>query len=171
MNNKKLIFLICNLLMLSGCYTIMRHSQVERESYLSSEISHRDICSSCHTGFGSFTMEDPYALQEPYNSPRLKKWNDYYHYPWWADSFYYPNRGKNEKGEPLSPVDPRSLSNRKGIDGSGISTMPAPAGAGIRMLTKGSKIDSTKAKEKATPDKPSTNKDKLKKKSKRTKKN
>lgn len=172
MKNKNLFLLLCSVILFTGCYTIMRHKKVDRETYLSSEITHRDICSDCHAGYGTFTMEDPYALKEPYNSPSLKKWNDYYHYPWWADSFYYSDKKKGEDGERLSPIDPRTLRNRKGLDSPGMNAAPAPAGTGIRMLTKSTAADSTKSTEKkVVPEKPSTDKEKLQsKKPKRTKK-
>ncbi len=169
-NVRKFLSILVLFVVFTGCYTVMRHQKVDREeSYLSSEISHRDVCSSCHLESGQFTLEDPYALQLPYRSPRLKNWNAYYHYPWWADEFYYRD-GPNREGGNTLPIDPRSFGNRKGVDGSIAPALSAPAGPGQQFRKKAIGQDSTQAVEKAPPKKPTTDREKLKESKKRTKK-
>ncbi len=123
--------LILSAVTLSGCYTVLRHPPVQRESYLSSEITHRDTCNSCHRGFGVFSYKDPYKVEYPYTSEKLQDWNYFYHYPWWLDDVYYPmNSAEGDAENPL-PIDPRRLGNRQGVGGYAPNAAPAPAGPGF----------------------------------------
>lgn len=145
----------------AGCYTITKHPQVEQESYLSSEITHREVCTNCHSGYGKFTYENPYRLRRPFESPNLSNWNDYYHYPWWADAFYYPEHRNSGAAETL-PIDPRSFGNRSGIDNTTAPGIAIPNAPGIRVGKKSSAEDSTAHVAPEEPEKPTTDGKKIK---------
>ena len=141
--------------LLSGCYTVLRHPPVQRESYLSSEITHRDACNSCHTGFGVFSYEDPLRPAPPYTSPKLQDWNYYYHYPWWLDDVYYVQDSGAKGGETPLPIDPRRLGNRRGTDAYVPNTAPAGAGSGTFFRKQSTTADSAKKTQpQVTPRKP-----------------
>lgn len=164
------VFLLWSLVMvIGGCYTITKHPDVDQESYLSSKISHREVCSNCHSGFGKFTYENPYRLRRPFESPKLSNWNDYYHYPWWADAFYYPADRSNNPSETL-PIDPRSFGSRSGIENQGSPGIALPNAPGISVGKVSSAEDSVKQVIPQEPEKPTTDGKKLKANPKRKKK-
>ncbi len=148
----------------TGCYTVLRHPPVKRESYLSPEITHRDACNSCHTGFGVFSYRDPLRPQPPYTSPRLQDWNYYYNYPWWLDDVYYSEESRSAEQEGPLPIDPRRLGGRRGVDAYAPGISPAPAGAGRPFRKKAVTADSGKAVQKPLHKivKPKTNRRNLK---------
>jgi len=129
--------------LLDGCYTVLRHPPVKRESYLSSEITHRDACNSCHKGFGIFSYRDPLRPEPPYTSPGLQDWNFYYHYPWWLDDVYYSESSGQGASENPLPIDPRRLGNRRGVDAYAPGVSPAPAGPGQQFRKQAVRSDSS----------------------------
>lgn len=146
------------LILLNGCYTVLRHPPVQRESYLSSEITHRDACNSCHTGFGVFSYEDPLRPAPPYTTPKLQDWNYYYHYPWWLDDVYYSQSSRSGETENPLPIDPRRLGSRRGTDAYVPNTSPAPAGSGRFFRKQSTAADSAqKTRPGVKPQKPKAN--------------
>ncbi len=161
MSVRAVIAVLTLLVMLCGCFTTLQHPAVERERYLSPEITHRDACNKCHIGYATYSSDNPYALQLPFAAQRFTDWNYYYHYPWWLEDTFYPEAYKDSGATDGLPIDPRQYSNRRGLEPYSPNSMAAPAGAGIQLRKQATEGDSAQAATTKNDAKPKTDRSNL----------
>ena len=105
-----LITLIFLVLLLSGCYTILKHPGAE-ENYTAQD--YQADCLGCHTDYHEYPYGYFYGYYPNYwwSSPR---WGHYYAYPWWWDHYWYD--GSNEYyHEDDNDLTPRSTHGEKAV--------------------------------------------------------
>jgi len=155
---KRLVVLILTgIISLSGCYTVLKHPKVERESYLPPEITHRDSCTECHRDYHYYSPENPYILSAPYTSTQLSDWLYYYQYPWWLEDFYYPDQyGESEPTE-TPPVDRRGFGRREALEPYRPTVAPQESSPGFQ-LRKQSAADTQQPPQSQKPEAPALSK-------------
>ncbi len=69
-------------IILSGCYTVLRHPRAGNDAGLTSDYYDPDACSQCHVdqSFFNYSSNDYYGHYQPLL--------DYYSRPWWWDAYW-----------------------------------------------------------------------------------
>jgi len=131
----KIVFSLAMGFALSGCFTVLQHPAVERETYLSSEITHTDRCTACHANAAEYWYKNPYEMEAPYTNPHLTGWNYYYNYPWWLRDRFLEDRytmSPDSSGE-IIPVNLRG--RRRGLDAYTPAAVPGSLNSGLGLST------------------------------------
>ncbi len=83
------------LLSAAGCYTILKHPDVN-ENYTSTD--YQQDCVSCHQDYHSYPYGYFYGTYPDYwwSSPR---YGHYYAYPWWWDYYWYDSGNRSGQGD------------------------------------------------------------------------
>lgn len=128
---------------LNGCFTVLQHPAVEREEYLSSEITHTDRCTACHSNAAEYWYKNPYEMEAPYTNPHVTNWNYYYNYPWWLRDRFLESRytvSSDSAGE-IIPVNLRK--HRRGLDAYSPTAVPGESNRGLGLSTTSSESTGT----------------------------
>lgn len=70
--------------LLAGCYTVLRHPQVEMQYDEGAS-----DCASCHADADLYHFRDPFMDPYGYYDYGVTRWYGYYGVPWWYDRYYY----------------------------------------------------------------------------------
>ncbi|NOY77133.1 MAG: hypothetical protein GXO76_04620 [Calditrichaeota bacterium] len=129
----RIIFLLAAILTLNGCFTVLQHPVVERETYLSSEITHTDRCTACHAQSAEYWYKNPYEMEAPYTNPHLTSWNYYYNYPWWLRDRFLEERYtlSSDSSAEVIPVNLRG--RRRGLDAYTPAAVPSSPNSGLGL--------------------------------------
>ena len=94
-----LIPLCIAILTLAGCYTILKHPEVQ-ENYTSTDYQHD--CVRCHADYQEYPYGYFYGDYPDYwwSAPR---WGHYYAYPWWWDNYWYDQEDIDHSQQDNSP--------------------------------------------------------------------
>jgi hypothetical protein len=75
-----------------GCYTVLRHPQVETDL---AEDAY--ACASCHADADLYHFRDPFMHSYGHFDVDVSPWYGYYVVPWWYDGYwYYPHDGSED---------------------------------------------------------------------------
>ena len=101
-----------------GCYTLIRHPDLQADDQGPTHIHYGNVCTDCHGRYHDFY---PYpAFRSDYSYYR---WRGYYDYPWWWDWYYYPSYDGDELL--LKPKERRFFGRRRGLDDQGRYSSPS----------------------------------------------
>jgi hypothetical protein len=98
---KKIIIGFSILIFISGCYTVLKHPEIENKDDAGNvyygKVAFQDDCTKCHNSrYGEYTYDfdrysdyynEGYLLNNDYNYEPRNNWIGYYNIPWW----YRPN--------------------------------------------------------------------------------
>ncbi len=135
----EIIFLFAVVFALNGCFTVLQHPAVEREAYLSSEITHTDRCTACHANSAEYWYKNPYEMEAPYTNPHVISWNYYYNYPWWLRDRFLEKRytaSSDSSGEVI-PVNLRGRRSRIGVYAPSAAPANSNGGLGLSATSSG----------------------------------
>ncbi len=101
------IFLLT--LLISGCYTILRHPASET-NYAAED--YQANCLGCHSDYHEYPYGYFYGDYPDYwwSSPR---WGRYYAYPWWWDNYWYDGSNRHTPDYSEDEISPRSTRGKK----------------------------------------------------------
>ncbi len=124
---KNILFLfgLCAVVLSTGCFTVLNHPDVigkknlkdPAREYVFESANHGTVCSSCHTGYSGFTLNNPYVPDDSYYSGASQKYIVYNQYPWWIDSYFdkeYSSEVSENPPERGSVYIPRNFSAPRG---------------------------------------------------------
>lgn len=126
-------------LLLSGCYTVLKHPKAVNDEGLTSDYYDPDACAHCHVdgSFYNYGYEDYYSHYQPLL--------EYYGRPWWWDA-YWGDEWYYEENGGWRPNGIKDSSRDRGFVGSGISGSSGTShGGGIAPATSKSTSDSRQA--------------------------
>jgi hypothetical protein len=102
-------------LLVSGCYTVLRHPPVQDEEEISEPVAVRNECAACHS---DWDMERFGYAFHPGWYPAYGAWLGWYWEPWWMDVVV------------AAPSHPRS--GKQSMQGAGlVNDRNAPASSGV----------------------------------------
>ncbi len=100
--------------LLAGCYTMLKHPQIEQEeSHTGANVQPARSCTDCHSEMHAdvyyhdpFYRYDPFWMRRPfYSRSYYSRWHYYRSYPWWWDR--YERRHHYRDREPTYPGSSR----------------------------------------------------------------
>ena len=118
-----------------GCYTIMKHPEVEYEDNpdFVHVIYFTDNCMDCHTqqDMALAPMQRPYLPRLDYIH-RNERWSYYYEYPWWNREYFSGYAGGGTASSQNGGALPTTSSRGRfpGAGSGGINTSPGSVSSG-----------------------------------------
>lgn len=103
--------IITLIILLSGCYTILKHPAAE-ENYTSHD--YQADCVSCHADYNEYPYGYFYGQYPDYwwTTPR---WGRYYAYPWWWDNYWYDASYDHSREQQNNNLSVRSAHGEKAV--------------------------------------------------------
>lgn len=137
--NKISVISIFLLFAVSGCYTVLKHPEVEytdklgfsdstmlNQSVIYAKVNFSDNCLNCHQDYSYLDYFQPHMNSDSANIYFFDKVHQFNYMPWWSNEVWYDNRSSDEDLEEVSRRSRRAYRKVNSESGGELNYMAAP---------------------------------------------